>query len=434
MANYTDFYTAGTKQFGAIPPIWVGYQTKESALSNITYFDNNSLAPITAVATGTFSVITTNKLKAADLFNTVYNPEDGNTDVPLVTQSRNYVRITSAAANDGAKITLATPWDISNDNWITVVLSSPGTSIAGKLKVRTSTGNEFVYAFTTSATANTRTAYKFQPITGFTGVTITGTPVRTNITELEITLDAITTSVDVFVAYSCNDLLQTIGEKISIAMDCLTDFGMEENLETADRICNQLVEAKVATGRSITGTFKTQKKNLLQYALANGGLPQNSLVRVSAVANSETIGKRAISAGAVTLGTGLKILRIIMPDGTVLNEYGLTTDLDTTMYNYNSSTGVLTVNTAYNGRIPTVYVANSIALNNFSTTGLELGYVGYMTLARRTESGTFEYKTASKAQLVSIKEAKQDSGDEMEITVAFLPDRNGKFLTTATSF
>lgn len=433
MANYTDFYTAGTKQFQAIPPLWVAYQTKETALSNITYFDNNSLAPVTAVATGTFAVVTTNKLKAADLFNTVYSPDDGTADIPLVTQSRNYTRVTSASSNDGAKIVLGTSWSIANDNWIVLVASSPDTSVAAKFKVRTSSGNEYVYAFTTSGTANTRTAYKFQPLAGFTGITVTGTP-TTTITELEVTLDSGSKNIDLFAAYSCNDLMQTIGQRISISFDCLTDFGIEENLETADRICNQLVEAKVATGRSITGTFKTQKKNLLTYALANGGLPQNTSVRVTAIANSDTIGKKTISTGAVTLGAGLKILRVITPDGVVLNEYGLTSDLGVDMYNYNSSTGVLTVNTVYNSKILTVYVANSVALNNFSISGLELGYIGYMTLARKTEAGTFEYKTATKVQIVGIKEAKQDSGDEMEVMLAFLPDRNGKFLTTATSF
>lgn len=419
---------AGTKQWVDYPIVFKHYQYKDTFISELLYLEGSAAYPATVVGTATTSIITSNFPVSGE---TIYHPShtastvDGFTvNSPLVGRRSNYTRINATAINGGSKWTVS--WDMSNDNWLVVVHKSSTTSVAGKVKVRSSVSNESVGAFTTSATANTWTASIFNfKTSGATGVTITGTPVYTGITEVEITLDAISVC-DIAAVYAVNNLDQVIGRIIGYSHTCVSEVAFENTLETANLLCGQQVERVTGSGRTMSMTISSKKFDMLTEASAMGTSLEQKTIYYEDVINSDVIGKKTITAGTVTL-LGSQNLSSVYVDGVQFSRVTSATAIPLNAYHYNSSTGVFTFNTQYNGRTPIVRIWNTASRTTRSIRNLEMGYLGYLQAPRRAEeSGVIDYITCEKAQNMFDSEALNDDFDQLNIKYNIYPS-NGVY-------
>lgn len=425
----TPITSAGAKQFSDLVIQYTAYQVKDTILENKLYLDNSSAYPATVVGTATLTTVTSRKPLAGDLYNTVYTPADIAVNVPLVGQSRNYTNINATAINGGAKWSVN--WNMSNDNWFSIVVKSTSTSVAGKLKIRSSASNESVCTFTTSATANTweRKTFDFKT-NGATGVTWTGTPVFTGITEIEVTLDAISTA-DVAFVYGANNLSQLVGAKLSYAHPCVSEFAMENTLEMADYLCGQQVIGSTGTGRTINIKIAALKKDIEANAIGLGDVVKVKSNYVQELVNDTNVGNKAFSAGTLTITANQIISRIYVEGVGQLKEADSATTVAERAYHYNSSTGVITVNTLYNGKVPTIYIWNNKALLTTQVKNLELGYVGYLSIPRKLEGGKYQYIICRQAQVMMEAETMADDGDKLNFMYKIYPV-NGLYVDVAT--
>lgn len=421
--------SGGTKQFGEYPIIFKFYQTKDSIVNNKLYTDGSSAYPATAVGTGSVSTVESRLPLAGDLYETVYNPANSSNQVPVVGKQRNYTRVNcGGTANGGAKWNVN--WDLSAENWFAIAVKATATSIAGKVKVRSSASNEYSLAFTTSATANTwETKYFDFKTSGSTGVTITGSPVPTTITEIEVTLDVLSTSCDVALVYGTSIPQQIIGQAITFMMPCVSEFAFENTLETADLLCNQQVKQSLSTGRTISVKVGTKSKDVIAQAYALGDVPKRKAGRFLELYNSTNVGNRAISAGAVTVGSGLDFASIYIDGVGTLHPVNSATNVPEGGYHYTGST--LTFNTVHNGKTPTIYIFNTITKVTRTIQNLELGYVGYLQIPRRFENGKIEYITVPKAQVMLDTEGFNDDGDQINFMFKVYPKSDGVYAEIA---
>ncbi len=415
----TPTKTAGAQQFAQLPIIFSGYQVKDSIISNKVYWDNSSAYPVTNVTTGTTQTLETNFFRNGDLYNTVYNPGDTSANVPLVGQKRSYTRITSGAIDDGAKI--AVNFDLSNENWAVLVVKSTDTSVAGKLKIRSSAGNETVCTFTTSATANTQEKFIFNfKDTSESNVSETGTTDFTGITELEITLDSASESLDVGMVYFVNNYTQIIGEKVSFTHQCVSEASFENTLDISDLLCGQQVEESIGSGRSIQLTVGARKKDIEAQALAIGDVIKIKRGYYIETLNDDNVGAKEITAGTITVPAGLTIGEIYIQGVGSLKEYNTATNIPEGAYHYDSTT--ITFNTAYNGKIPKILIWNLTAKKVQAIRNLELGYVGILQMPRKIpNSNQYEYITAFKAQIMLETEGFNDDFDQVNFMYKFYP-------------
>lgn len=421
--------SGGTKQFAEYPIIFKFYQVKDSIISNKLYTDGSSAYPATAVGTGSFSTVESRLPLAGDLYETVYNPANSVSQVPVVGRQRNYTRVNcGGTVNGGAKWTVT--WNLTSENWFAIAVKAPTSSVAGKLKIRSTASNEYVLAFTTSATANTwETKYFDFKTSGSTGVTITGVPVPATITEVEVTLDVISTSCDVAFLYATNIPQQIIGQTVTFTMPCVSEFAFENTLETADLICNQQVEQSLSTGRTISIKVGTKAKDVIAQSYALGDVPLRQTGRFLELYNSNTIGNRSISAGVMTIGSGLDLASVFIDGVGTLHPVNSATNVPEGGYHYTGST--LTFNTIHNGKVPVIHIFNTISKLTRSIKNLELGYVGFLQVPRRFENGKIEYITVPKAQVMLDAEGFNDDGDQVNFMFKVYPTASGVYAEIA---
>lgn len=426
----TPITSAGTKQFVDYPTHFIGYQTTDTLISNKLYTDNSSAYPATVVGTGSVSVVSTGLPLAGEKFDTVYNPANTSSSIPLVGKNRDITRVAcGGTADGGAKWSVN--WDMTMDNWFAIVVKSSSTSIAGKLKVRSSGANESVLSFTTSATANTWEVKKFDFKTdGASGVAFTGTPVFSTITEIEITLDVISTSVDVALVYGANNLSQIIGEVITIKHTCVSEASFEHTLDQAELLCGQQVVSKTGSSKAVSLKIGSKKKDIETQAVALGDVIQMKKDYFLELYNDSNVGNKSFSAGAMTLIASLKIASVEIDGVGVLKPVDSATSVPEGAYHYDSSTGVLTVNTLYNGKVPTIFILNYISKKTRTSRNLDLGLVGWLQMPRRSENGKFEYITAKKAQLSLEAEGFNDDFDQVNYMYNIYP-RGGEYVSIA---
>lgn len=409
---------SGAKQYAFIPPSITAYQQNGDAIDTKTYFSTTnplSPEPVVSVGTATLSIKTVNKPKSTNLFDVLYSPENTEADRPLIFGSPAYVGALTGAANSGYKKSVN--WNITSKNYVVVVVKSAQASTAGKLKLRSSVGNEYVCAFTTSATAETWTRHIFAfKDTSFTGVTLVGTPTNT-ITETEVTADLTAKNIDTAWVYCTNDISEIIGNTVQIVWNCVTEGSMTDTLNQTEVLCGQLAEAQIANSREVTGTLSTRSLNISDKALAIGATVNQKEVSVSSLYNNDNVGARAITAGSITVASGLNINHIYIEGVGYLKSYPDAVNVPVGAYNYTGTT--IKFNTAYNGKIPTIYVWDKQTLDGYTASGLQAGIVGYLELPMRTENGTIKYILARKVQVSLGDKSADDGGDTQAYNLKF---------------
>ena len=423
--------SAGTKQFGELPIVFTGYQVKDSLLDYFIYTNNSPAYPLTPVGTGaSVNVLTTDFAPSGDLFTTLYNPSQTPTNftLPLVGVKKDYVRISRNTAAGGAKLSVS--WDLSLQNWFVVVAKANAANIAAKLIIRSSAGNEAVCSFTTPATANTWSRFIFNfKVNGSPNVTFNGNPNFSSITELEISLDAANTSVDVAMLYAVNNYSQIIGNKIVYKHTCVSEFGFENTLDFADLLCNQQVSQRTATSRKIEITIGAKRKDIEAQAIALGDIIKLKTGYFLQLLNDENVGRKEFSSsGTITLPNNLNIALVEIDGVGVLKEYHNSSSVPENAYHYAGTT--LTVNSIYAGKIPRIYIWSRENKPTRTVNNLDLGFLGFMQIPRRMENGKFEYITAPKVQVSLDNEAFNEDFDQINFRYSVFP-HNGKYVEIA---
>jgi hypothetical protein len=420
------YTTAGTKQYAVLEFMHYQYKDNSNIIPNKVYWDNNTIYPVTAVATGTFSAQTTGKPASGEV---VYTPS---ATAPLIGQDRSYVKITAAAANDGAEVT-GIAQDFSNVTYFVAVVKSTTASKAGKIKITDSTGTAYATcSFTTSASTDTWSSVAFDLKSGNdTSVVVTGSIDWTDIQDITVTLDA-AGDVSVAMTYGINSLNQMIGQVLTYDyITCPSSAIISDNMETTDLICKQLTKRKIATKTAPQLELKHKATSLAQMGVSIGTVAKNSSVYTLEEIYSSTLGKPAITAGTVSVPTSITRLGSVMVGGRALVSAPRAMLVDANSYYFDSATGTVTFDSSYNGSVPTIYAESAKNLDNVDKIGLELGYVGRFYITRNAEDGRKIHNLVYKAQIMSGETSPADDGDEMTTTFAFLPDDDTKFYNTA---
>lgn len=287
------YQTAGTQKYQGNGGIWArGYQTNQALLTNYAYFDNSSVYPITAVGTGTFTISNTTPPTIASQA-TVYDPANNINQVPRVGENRSYVTITAVASNDGANIPIS--WSLAADGTTgvasAVLRSGAGTAVSGKIKLRSSVGNESVYAFTTAANTNWQT-FTWNPQIAGNGVTLTGTPVYTVLSVVEITLNTLSTNLDASLVSTANNQMMIIGTPFAVSFRNIDEASFKRGLDTAVREAYQQQYAKTATGKKPTFEVTCTLHNDFIKSLFAATMSKNGSYYKPTVINSATIGAK----------------------------------------------------------------------------------------------------------------------------------------------
>lgn len=427
ISNPIAVASAGVKEVQEI--MLDAYQCLDDGITNKLYFDGSYFDSLGAnVGTGSETTQTTNRPVDGNLYDNLYYYDNTEAQRPLVGQSLNYKRIACGGTENGGRV-YSYLANLSNANWAVIVVKSTGTGVAGKFKIRSSSGNKSVCAFTTSATANTweRKIFDFKN-NGTPGVTFTGSPVFTAITQLEITLDAISTSVDVAMVYFANNYLEIIGNELKIRQTCISEYAIERTLDTAFLTCKQQEERGTGTGKSVMFNVGTKKQNITVEGMALGDIVQGRTVYTTEVINSANVGNRAITAGVIALTPNLNIDTVFIGDQQ-LASYHTATGVPLNGFHYNSTSGDLTVNTAYNNKVPTIKVNSAINLPSIQDKGLKLGYVGAFRAKITVNENKYKLYTAKKAQIMFNDIAVNEDYDQENYSYKVYKDNDDVYMT-----
>lgn len=336
-----------------------GYNPYTNLCNNLTYFSSGALQ-LTVVGTGTRSVVSTAPSAQAksngNFFypsnTTPFNPLRGNNSPTFS------LRVVAAAANDGIKLTFATPVDISGDEFASMVVATGTASAAFSIKIRSSTSNESVFTSTGSSVANTFTRSTWRPVNVPTNtlVTLTGSPVFTAVTAVEITLAA-AGYIDLYSFLTAQDQFLIPGEQVRFSFGCIAALEAQRNLDTAEVTCGNAVADLVALKNAPKISITTDEQNFFLTALCTDTLPKNRLTAVATKAGSFVVS----GTGTVALGSGVKEIAKVKANGINLGPTidGLPTDKT---YKFDSTTGTLTFATDTNNNF--IGYSNLLAPND----------------------------------------------------------------------
>jgi len=417
--------SAGTK---AVLEIGLdAYQVKDTSLTNKLYFDGsgyfNTLG--TSITSATETTQSTNFPVAGDLYNTVYYFSDAETSRPLVAKQTDYTRITTTVGTDGRKYAVA--WDMSNDNFIVVVMKSTGTSVAGTIKFRETGTKERIYSFTTSGTANTWERKIFnKTVDGTAGAT--SDPNWASITEIEVILTS-AGSVDIALVYGANSYLQLIGNLIKVRHNCISEYSIERTLDTADLMCKQQVAQSTGTGKTFSIKVGTKQQDITVEGLALGSIIKKESVYIVETVNDTNVGNKTIVTNTLTLTANLNIDTVYI-GGQQYTSYHSASNVPSKAYHYNSSTGVFTFASGEeNGKVPTIKINNLVSLPSIGDENLELGYVGTFRLQKLVNDTKVLSYTSKKAQIMYENGAVNEDFDQDNYTYKIYRDANGRYMT-----
>jgi hypothetical protein len=98
-------------------------------------------------------------------------------------------------------------------------------------------------------------------------------------------------------------------------------------------------------------------------------------------------------------------------------------------YHYDSSTGVFTFNTTYNGKVPTIKVNSLVTLPSIQDKELKLGYVGVFRAKITVNESKYKLYTAKKAQVMFNDIAVNDDFDQENYSYKIYRDEDGVYMT-----
>jgi hypothetical protein len=424
------YQTAGTQKYAGDGGIWLrGYQTNQTLLSNYAYWDNSSVYPITQIATGV--VVVTNITPPTQTSQTaIWDPANGVNSVPRVGENRSYATITADAANDGASIPVT--WNLTNDGTTgvasAVIRSTAGTAVSGKIVLQSTSGNSSTYAFTTNADSNWQTITWTPQVLG-NGVTLTGVPAFSGITSVNVTLNTISTSVDVALISTANNQMLVLGNPFAISLRNIDSADFKMGLEATAREAYQQQYGMTATAKKPTFTIETTLQNDFIKALFSGVMLKNGSYYKTTVINSANVNNQAISGSGTLVNSSLigkptpfAEVRIGANEFLQLWTGSLATLPGRGYYAFTSSTGTLTFGASYYGQVPEVIVDDLVSGDYYQDVSLQLGY--YVRIDQKEialDNGTPSNSIFPRAIMQSLEKSSDPANDKIKMTFAVLP-------------
>ena len=417
----------GNNQRGFTFSAW---QTKDLLGIRHFFFNNSSAYPVTAVGTGTFDLQNGNRPVVASLSDTVFSPTASETARPLTTSNQRYVKANIVANDDGIKIVIGGQ-DLSKFNIAVLLDKSSQISTAGKLKIRTSVGNESVCAFTTSTTANTwiggagNNAHFFDFQTnGANGVAHTGTFDASNVTELEVTGDTSGTDICAYEVYFCESVQQAIGYELTIQQSCVDAFSEELSREMSDILCNQVVDSAITTGDIYTLTMTFKRQDLKVIAMSMGDVLRQKEETVVV----EYDQKLVVSSNTASYPPQFTNVAKILNGKTPLDVYYQSTDVPSGGY-YDDGAGTITVSGLADGTELTLFYYETKTVSATVFKALEQGFYGYLAVPKVSENGKVRFLIGKKVQIMITGKASADDGSTVDIQFKFYADNKGVYVT-----
>lgn len=346
------------------------------------------------------------------------------------------LRLTATSANATYRINLTENIDITNKviKNFKVVVKSPGTSIAYKVKLQSTPGvNEIVKDFTTSSTANTWLSQIFDP----TDTSLdTGTVDRTAISSIEFEVVANGTSIDIYVYEAAQHADQITGSVISVRANiCLTQDGYseEESLETAMIKCFNNNKRMFGNGRTFNINIKTTSQNDKLDAFA-----RRQVMVYEPTTRPEALDKAsysAFSSGSITLALGASDRLYEYAEYTTqsgLVNASLSNATATTVdFNYDASTQTVTAPSSLDGIKPQFYIKKNDSVAVYNNSGTDTSYIFELQVQRKLSEGT-KFKAIGRAQMSipSYTLNNGEPGDTMEYTIMAFADENDNYSKT----
>ena len=414
---YSTFVEGNKEELRKFYPVFNGFQNEEDNVDTVLY--TNDLNTSAAIVTGTISALSTGAPTPARKYNNVFAYGYTTGVRPLARRTTGYKRITATGVGSGRNFTGFKVSATLGDS-VGIVMKVGATATVTVI-VRTSSGNE--ESFTITGVTTSWDLYTVELGTG----TITGTPVYSNITEIQIT-SSIATTVDVYTIAFANNASAFIGQQITIGFDCIDSQEMETIRELADVMCYNYVERKTPTKTGMTLKLTTNNTNYLLNAAGIGEVIKRGLTNVIKTLNSETEGaKDDVTAGVITLATGLVATRFrhVRIGDITLQRVDRVGDIGQYGYHYNSTTGALTVSTDYNGQFPLVTYMDSVIGEYYELRNLKSGVVGNLSFGVDTADGVQIVNEIFKVQLGKITKSSGDANAKQETELEALPYKRG---------
>ena len=392
------YRTSGTKQYKTIISRW--YQEAQITSGLVFRLNGSSYftSQITAINSGTYTVLNSNKFLATGR---TYDPlNHSNFTTPMVSISDQYIRLSAPTVANGG-IQFNGNYDLSNVSWIVAPIRSITASVGAKITIRRTTGNEVVCAFTTSAVANTPEikSFPFKNPSAF-GVTHTGTPALnsfTDITQFEITVNTIGQTLDIPEFYLVNNIGEIIGTVRTEVHDCIEEATVEATIEDVMAYCKQRLVDTSTSKQDIVFKLTTNSKDFEYKGVSLGSAVTNQRFSVLEVINSANLGAKIITANKIVIPLNLS-LAYVKVDGKNYYSVDNSSSIPANCYYYNPANGDLVFNTIENGKIPEVSINNSRLI---PTTTL-----GGMKSAPTVHLQVYSIDTTGKEEILEIPRAK----------------------------
>jgi hypothetical protein len=424
-------YTVSTtkEELRKFIPIFTAYNTEADIADNTIYLGD--YATTGAIAGGTIQRLSSPTPQSVNKYGRPF--QYGSTiNRPLTDRTGGLVqRVTSTGVASGREwVTGIKLVSVDLNDFLGVVLKTSVTSGTVSIRFGSDSTNYYTYTITLDATSTVYDLKTFRIGAG----TATGTPVLTAMDYFAV-IGSAAMDIDVFQYATANNPTNFIGATYTLPFDCLVDQTFESTLDTGEIMCFNYVEQVVATKKSFKITVKQNQGMMKTMAAALGTGLKRGLTNTRDVLNSETEGARAaISAGTITLATGLSISRFarVSVDGIALDRVYSASEVTETTYFYNSTTGVMTFSTVYNTLIPTVEYVFATDANYFDNQNLKTGLVGNLMMQRQLVGGTTQVYEFFVAQLTDYKPSATDTNVEYEATFDCFPltvGTNRRFFT-----
>jgi hypothetical protein len=236
-------------------------------------------------------------------------------------------------------------------------------------------------------------------------------------------------NVTVFDTYTTSWINNLPGSVLSASFCCTEEISVENSKDTNDRTCAGVKVGEIITKEERKWKIKTKESDINSVLVFSGA----QLSFASTKLGKQVFkGTTPTSLGLITINIGAnrQIGNILVGKSNIQLVTSLVA-LQSNQGNYNSTSGVLTLNGAYHsGQTITVRAAVTATRLQSKRRSLKSGYFVYCEIPEYFEDG--EIKTGNfYAQILDYTaDFVKDNDTEYELTLLELPDLNGDYITT----
>lgn len=416
----------GTKEgYREFPVMFYGWQTEERNQFQTLYTSDFQPLTASAVSGGSASFTEDRPRTVGNKYQSVIDLS--NLNRPFAKFSRNVLRVTAAGAGSGVSYDFEITFDEGTTatavNKLGLVMKV-STTMNVSIILEDASTNTATYTFNSVGTS-----YDLYTIDLASPTSTSGTP---DLTTAKITITGSAAgTIDIYTISSANNIQGFVGAKISTKYHCNNETTLEFIRDMAETLCGNYVTKDEVTSASVELTLTTSSYSLAQEGMVFGENLNTSAVDLPVYLNAPEGGRTqsVITAGAITLPTNLDYALLdIEIDGHPIAVISNLGSAEPGVATYNATTGALTFNTLWNGKIPTVmYIESKTGVANYQYRSLETGFVGnlFFTDVAATRR-TWQFYCASP---ISMTPTKEDANTSYETMMKCYPVQIGKYFT-----